>query len=119
MTETSDMAEKGPTQTAYLFCRTCQDDTRHDLSYVGRLLFSTRCSRCGLVLRHDQQDFAATYLRDLEHRVLTKPVRLVRRVRRQPVRFFRTLPAAVARQPRKFANELRVVWRDRHSQSPR
>jgi hypothetical protein len=51
----------------------------------------------------------AAYLHDLEQRLLTKPVRLARRMVRHPVRFMVQLPGAVLRQPVKLAAELREV----------
>ncbi len=55
----------------------------------------------------------SAYLRDLEHRVLTKPVRLARRAVREPVRFLVALPGAILLQPGKFLDELRTALRGR------
>jgi hypothetical protein len=97
---------------AYLRCSACGTHTLHEVSYVGRLLYAIRCTACGHEVRHGDQDFAGRYLLDLEHRLLTKPRRLVRRARYQPLSFARSLPAAVARQPGKLRAELRTVLAD-------
>lgn len=96
---------------AVLTCSSCGEETEHELRYTGRLLHSTTCSACGFVVRHEQRDLLAAYLHDLEHRLASKPVRLLRRARRDPVTFARSLPHAVARQPLKLARELWTVLR--------
>jgi hypothetical protein len=78
--------------TTVLTCVACGQECPHELVLVGRLLHSTRCSQCGHVVRHEQRDLMSAYLRDLEHRVLTKPQRMVRRAVHEPRTFVTTLP---------------------------
>jgi NMD protein affecting ribosome stability and mRNA decay len=99
--------------TTELTCVACGAESEHELVVVGRLLHSTRCTACGHVVRHEQRDLMSAYLRDLEHRLLTKPQRLVRRALRDPVAFALGLPAAVLRQPAKLVGEIRTVLRPR------
>jgi hypothetical protein len=89
---------------AVLTCSSCGVEADHELRYTGRLLHSTEC---GHVVRHDQRDLYVAYLRDLEHRVTSKPGRLLRAAVREPGAFARGLPRAVLRQPAKLAAE---VW---------
>lgn len=96
---------------AVLTCSSCGQEAEHELRYVGRLCSSTRCLSCGHVVRHEQRDLYAAYLQDLEHRLATKPVRLLRQAVREPVRFARGLPGAVLRQPGKLAQELWTLLR--------
>ncbi|HEX2806694.1 MAG TPA: hypothetical protein VHN80_11045 [Kineosporiaceae bacterium] len=97
--------------TTVLTCVACGQECPHELVLVGRLLHSTRCSACGHVVRHEQRDLMSAYLRDLEHRVLTKPQRMVRRALSEPRTFVTTLPLALARQPGKLLGELRTLLR--------
>lgn len=99
--------------TTELTCVACGRECEHELVVVGRLLHSTRCTECGHVVRHEQRDLMSAYLRDLEHRLLTKPQRLVRRALHEPVAFLVGLPGAVLRQPAKLLEELRTVLRPR------
>lgn len=94
-----------------LTCTACAQESPHELVVVGRLIHSTRCLECGHVVRHEQRDLMASYLRDLEHRVLTKPARLARRAVHEPVAFLVGLPFALARQPFKLLGEVRSVMR--------
>lgn len=98
-------------ELADLTCTRCGTETEHELVYVGRLLHSTMCLRCGYQIRHEQRDLMASYLRDLEHRVWTKPRRLARRAVKDPVGFARELPGALVRQPRKLLDELFTLMR--------
>jgi hypothetical protein len=97
--------------TTVLTCVACGQECPHELVIVGRLLHSTRCSACGHVVRHEQRDLMSAYLRDLEHRLLTKPQRMVRRALAEPVGFLASLPSALARQPAKLLDELRTILR--------
>jgi hypothetical protein len=102
----------GTTHRVELTCTACHRTTVHELHYAGRLLASTRCTNCGHEVRHAADDLRTAYLHDLEQRLLTKPIRLARRMARHPVRFLVHLPGAVLRQPVKLAAELREVLRD-------
>ena len=96
-------------QHVYLQCTQCRDETLHDLAYAGRLLVDARCTRCGRDTSVAGDTLLRNYLRDLAHRVSTKPQRLARRARNEPVRVLRQLPAAALRQPRKLVAEAKVV----------
>jgi hypothetical protein len=101
------------TSVVELTCVACRQEGPHELVMVGRLLQSTRCLACGHVVRHEQRDLMAAYLRDLEHRLLTKPQRMARRAVREPLTFARELPGALLRQPAKFLGEVSALLRGR------
>ncbi len=89
-----------------LACDRCDQVTEHELHYAGRLLESVRCTRCGHRVMLSHQALLPAYLHDLEHRVASKPQRMLRRAARDPRGFLTGLPRAVVRQPTKFAREL-------------
>ena len=91
---------------AVLTCGNCGADAVHEVAYAGRLVAAVRCTRCGHTLR---AAVARDYLRDLMHRIETKPIRMLRRARRDPVRFACSLPRSVATKPIKLLEELRTV----------
>ena len=96
---------------ADLLCDSCQRVTEHELHYVGRLLESARCSRCGTHMEVTHRALLPAYVQDLEQRVVSKPRRMWRRVTRDPLGYARSLPAAVLRQPVKFLREFWAVLR--------
>ena len=96
---------------ADLECEACGRVTEHELRYAGRLLESTRCTRCGTLTEVTGRARVPAYVHDLEHRVLSKPARMLRRVTRDPGAYVRGLPRALARQPGKFLGELRELLR--------
>lgn len=98
-------------QFSELACERCELVTEHELHYAGRLLESVRCTRCGHRVMLSHQALVPAYLHDLEHRVLSKPQRMLRRAARDPRGFLTGLPRAVARQPPKFARELWALVR--------
>ena len=58
---------------AELLCETCGMVTDHELHYAGRLLESTRCTRCGRHIELSHRALLPAYARDLEQRVASKP----------------------------------------------
>jgi DNA-directed RNA polymerase subunit RPC12/RpoP len=103
-------ADRG-VEHADLQCERCGEVTEHELHYVGRLLESVRCTVCGNRIEMTPRALVPAYLLDLEHRVATKPSRLLRRSRQDPAGFLRGLVPAIARQPGKFAREVRTLFR--------
>ena len=98
---------------AELVCAVCGQTCEHELRHVGRLLHTTTCTNCGHVVEVLPSSMLPAYLHDLEHRVVSKPTRLVRRARQDPVRFVLGLPTAVLRQPVKLTREFVALLRGR------
>ena len=92
---------------AELACLRCGTTTEHELAYAGRLLVTSRCTRCGAVI---ERDVRRRYADDLWSRVVTKPRRMVRRLRRHPLTFTASLPRTTAAKPLRVLDELRLVW---------
>ena len=95
------------TEHAELACESCEEVTDHEVRYAGRLLEWTRCTVCGNQVEVTPRVMLPAYARDLERRVASKPRRMWRRWRRDPVGYTKGLPTAIARQPVKLARE---VW---------
>jgi hypothetical protein len=91
---------------AEFHCGACDQVAEHELRYAGRLLESTKCLNCGHIVEVEQRVLLPAYLHDLEHRVVSKPRRMLRRVTTEKGAFLRGFPAAVARQPVKLAKEI-------------
>jgi hypothetical protein len=96
--------------TVVLACHHCEGEHLHEVTYAGRLLASTVCSNCGHTIAKDLPELRRAYLTDVEHRVRTKPRRMLRRVIRHPVAFTFALPGALLVKPAKMEAELRVLY---------
>ena len=96
--------------TALLACHECSGEHLNEVTYAGRLLTSTVCSNCGHTVARDLPGLRRAYLADVEHRVRTKPRRMLRRVIRHPVTFALDLPGALLVKPAKMEAELRVLY---------
>ena len=94
-----------------LGCDHCQGEHLHEVRYAGRVLASTVCSNCGHGLAKDLAELRRAYLTDIEQRVLTKPLRMLRSAVHHPVVFARDLPGAVLTKPAKIGAELLVLQR--------
>ena len=97
-------------ERAHLLCEECGDLAIHDVQYAGRLVVSSVCTSCGAVTSADTTDARTRYLRDLEHRLQSKPRRLLRRALDDPKGFVATLPTKVVAQPTKLAREWRTLF---------
>jgi hypothetical protein len=93
-----------------LACHHCHGEQLHEVTYAGRLLASTVCANCGHTVAKDLPGLRRAYLADVEHRVRTKPRRMLRRVIRHPVTFARDLPGSLLVKPAKLEAELRVLY---------
>lgn len=96
---------------AELDCARCGMSTEHEVAYAGRILVRSTCTRCGVTIRREPADLRSSYLHDLEHRLVTKPRRLIHRALDQPFTFARALPGAILRQPGKLLGEIREIFR--------
>jgi hypothetical protein len=94
-----------------LVCDSCRELTVHEMTYAGRILASSKCTGCGYVMRHEENDLRAAYMHDLEQRLRSKPRRMVRRAIRHPMRYAVSLPGAVIAKPAKMLAELRTILR--------
>lgn len=99
------------TTEAELHCEVCNRLTDHELHYTGRLLDSVRCTSCGTHVELSSRALIPAYALDLEHRLVSKPRRMLRRIARDPAGYLRQLPRSLARQPGKFLNEFRDLLR--------
>jgi predicted Zn finger-like uncharacterized protein len=100
----------GNVEHADLQCEVCNRVTEHELHYAGRLLESVRCTSCGHRFEVTPRALVPAYLQDLEQRVVSKPRRMIRRTRQDPVGYLRGIPRAVLRQPGKLLGELRSLF---------
>lgn len=89
-----------------LDCVRCGLPPEHELSYAGRLLVISRCTRCNRVIARDVRRRHAA---DLVDRIRSKPRRIVRRLRRHPVTFTAGLPRTTAAKPLRVLDEVRLV----------
>ena len=92
-------------------CMACGKEVEHELIYVGRILARTTCTSCGHTVEHEHNDLVPTYIKDLEHRILTKPFRMFRRARKERTSFIRNLPKSTLRQPAKFWDDFKMLFR--------
>src|SRR4029453_19665851 len=82
-----------------LACSHCHGEHLHEVTYAGRLLASTVCSNCGHRIAKDLAGLRRAYLADVEHRVRTKPRRMLRRLILHPVAVALDLPGALLLKP--------------------
>lgn len=97
--------------SAELHCSHCGLETLHTLIYAGRLLVSTTCQNCQRQVKHDPGDLRVAYIKDLEHRISTKPGRLWKRFWSAPLSIMWNFPRKSMQQPGKIFGEIKKLFK--------
>jgi hypothetical protein len=92
-----------------LGCLNCVRETQHEVHYVAGLLHRAECLRCGQRWDVSHQRLRDRYFRRVPGRILSKPGRLAREARRQPIAFFLGMPVRLASKPARVAGEVGAV----------
>lgn len=98
-----------PHQLVELACSNCNRETEHEVHYAGRILAHAKCRSCGTVISQTPNELRKNYIKDLEHRVSTKPWRLVKRIIKDPSYLITGMPKAIVEQPKKFLGEAKEL----------
>lgn len=94
---------------AELDCPNCLRATRHEVHYVAGLLHRLDCQVCGQRWAISHRRLRNQYLRHMPARILSKPVRLVREARRQPLALALSMPIRLFSKPARLAGEVGAV----------
>jgi|SRR5579859_3587524 len=92
-----------------LECPNCQRETHHTVHYAARLLHWLECERCGHRWDVSHRWLFDRYLRAFPSRIASKPVRLAREARREPVAFALSLPGRLFSKPARVVGEVGAV----------
>lgn len=97
-------------EESFLRCTVCDREAEHEVVYAGRFVTQIVCTHCGAVTRLDVSE---NYLPDLRDRISSKPRRVASRFRDHPVSSATSLPGRLLSKPRRMADEVAAVWRNR------
>lgn len=97
--------------SAELHCAHCDMETLHTVVYAGRLLVSTTCQNCQTQVKHQPGDLRVAYIKDLEHRISTKPGRLWRKFWKSPFSLMWNFPRKSLQQPGKILSEIKKLFK--------
>jgi hypothetical protein len=68
-------------------CLHCNTEELHSVTYLGNVILSITCARCGSTIGPPPKTLVREYIRDFEHRAARKPGRIVEEARQHPVTF--------------------------------
>lgn len=94
---------------AELECPNCRRTTSHEVHYVAGLLHWLNCMVCAQRWDVGHRRLRDRYLRGLPGRIHSKPGRLAREARRQPLAFALGMPIRVFSKPARLAGEAGAV----------
>ncbi len=99
----------GSVWVGQLDCPNCLTETVHEVRYVAGLLHQATCTACGQRLEVDRKRLRDLYLRGLPRRILSKPGRLAREARHDPMAFVASFPIRVLTKAARVAEEAGTV----------
>jgi hypothetical protein len=103
-----------------LQCLCCGSERAHAVTYLGNIIASITCTRCGTTLGPQPDVLLERYLRDFELRLADKPGRMLRHARQRPVEFLlHYLPLGLIRKPGEILREWEVLARAASARSSR
>lgn len=92
-----------------LECPNCLTETPHEVRYVAGILHRLDCLVCGQRWDVGHDRLRDSYLRALPRRIFTKPGRLAREARHDPVAFAVSFPMRFLSKPARVAEEAGTV----------
>jgi hypothetical protein len=95
--------------TVELGCLNCVRETQHEIRYVAGLLHRAECLRCGQRWDVSHRHLTDRYFRKVPGRILSKPGRLAREARRQPIAFVLGMPVRLVSKPARVVGEVGAV----------
>jgi hypothetical protein len=91
-------------------CLRCRAQELHSVSYVGNIILSIRCERCGSLTGPPPRTLVSQYVKDLEQRAVRKPGRVLEEAREHPLTFpVRYLLPGLIHKPVELLRELAAV----------
>lgn len=91
---------------AQLFCLHCNIETNHIITYQDKYLKDIKCIICGNEIRINREKLLETYTKDFIDRVLTKPQRVTKEIKRDLSHFLMSIPIRILTKPYRMAKEI-------------
>jgi hypothetical protein len=92
-----------------LFCVHCGEATPHELTYISDKLVKTKCLKCGLALKFDEQELLLVYSEDFVKRIITKPGRVLEESFNDLSSFLKSLPIRIITKPKRIIKEIKDI----------
>lgn len=88
-----------------LFCRTCNQDTPHQILYLGHRLAEARCEQCGRGVGMTREEVFSDFVGEVFLHLLKLPRHVRRELRSDFARAVQTLPRQMVRMPFRLARD--------------
>ncbi len=92
--------------TTELLCLVCNENTGHKIDYLDENIKMITCCRCDLSYELIIEINFSDYPKELLHRLVTKPHRVLKETRSDLARFVHSFPLRIATKPYRFLTEL-------------
>ncbi len=92
-----------------LFCVNCNKESPHTVHYIGSYLRSVSCDSCGRRIEIDRRRLKTVFAEDFINRILTKPHRVTKDMKKAVATLMPFLPRRLFREPLKVVKEIYAV----------
>ncbi|MCD6257101.1 bh protein [Candidatus Aerophobetes bacterium] len=104
--ENKNRGEKMKEVRTTLLCSNCFKEAPMKILYIGNSMAKITCESCGYTIKVAPEEAIELYLDDLKHRILTKPLRIAKEIRKDSFQFISTFPLRVITKPLRVAREI-------------
>lgn len=94
---------------AILFCLHCNKETEHTINYIGNIISSIRCEKCGTEIEVKKETLIGTYTEDFINRIITKPHRMTKELESDLTSFLISLPIRIITKPYRLLGEVKEI----------
>lgn len=94
---------------AELFCIECNEDTVHEIVYIGDHIDIITCKKCNTCLEIDEKMALTEYTLDIFKRVFSKPERMSKEMSKDLSEFLKTIPFRIVTKPYRMIKEFKEV----------
>ncbi len=97
------------TYVTELYCETCNEETSHKIEYASDYMKSVTCTKCHTKVEMDKEVLLQEYKSDFVERILTKPSRMTKELKKDIASFFKKLPKRIATKPKRISDEVKEL----------
>lgn len=94
---------------ADLYCINCNEDTPHEVIYIGENIEKITCLECNTYLEIDKNLALSNYAVDIFKRVSSKPERMSKEIKEDLSKFLSSIPARIVTKPYRMIKEYRKL----------
>lgn len=94
---------------AILHCVNCEEETLHEVIYVGENIDKITCTNCKSYVEIDEKIMMTAIGAELVSRVTSKPKRMTNEIKEDLVKFMKSMPKRIITKPYRIIQEIKDI----------